>query len=51
MKYCGWWFQVRFMIHMYWSKIAEMFGKQSDEEAKNQEHAAYNEQQFKGDSQ
>jgi hypothetical protein len=50
MKYCGWWFQIKFTIAMWWSRFAEMFQKQNDEEAENRERAAYNEQQFKGDS-
>lgn len=51
MKYCGWWFQIKFVMAMYWSRIVEWFHKKPDEESENRERAAYNEQQFKGDSQ
>lgn len=46
MKYCGWWFQIKFVTRMYWSRIADMFDRKSGEHLENQKHAAYNDQHF-----
>ena len=50
MKYNNWWFQIKFVIALLWTRIVDAFQKQPNEELENRERAAYNEQQFKGDS-
>ena len=49
MKSCGWWFQIKFALTMYMSRIAELFGAKRSEEDINAANAAYNSEQYKGD--
>lgn len=46
MKNYGFWFQIKFMIQMYWSRIIDTFCKKSDEQLQNQKRAAYNDKHF-----
>jgi thiamine kinase-like enzyme len=46
MKYCGWWFQIKFVVQMYWSTITEILCKKPNSQLENDKRASYNDQHF-----
>ena len=46
MRYCGWWFQLKFIVALYLDRIRAIFRVKCDQQNESQANAAYNDKTF-----